>query len=71
MSEKQYPRRIPFIFLSSSLLANRLFASSTDFSPSRRYDLTDRDDIVESEIPKFNANEILDKTAAKLIPDHD
>jgi len=40
MSEKQYPRRIPFIFPSSSLLANRLFASSTDFSPSRRYDLT-------------------------------
>lgn len=71
MSEKQYPRRIPFIFPSSSLLGNRLFASSTDFSQSRRYDLTNRDDIVESEIPKFNANEILDKTATKLIPDHD
>lgn len=71
MPEKQYPRRIPFIFPSSSLLGIDCSLARSIFRRVADTILTDWDDIVGSEIPKFDANEILDKTAAKLIPDHD
>jgi len=60
MLEKQYLRLIPFIFLSSSLPA-------TDCSPRRKYSLTGTISS-KSEIPKFDTDEILDKTVRSSFP---
>jgi len=60
MPEKQYLRLIPFIFLSSSL-------SATDCSPRRKYSLTGTISS-KSEIPKFDTDEILDKTVRGSFP---
>lgn len=61
MPEKQCRQTDPFYLPTLFPLGKQLFA--TEF---HRGDLTDRDDIVGSEIPKFSANEILDKSCAKL-----
>lgn len=58
MPEKQCRQTDPFYLPALFPLGSQLFATTAEF---RRGDLTDRDGIVGSEIPKFSTNEILDK----------